>query len=373
MRVLHLSPGRIFGGVETLQVTLARHRDLHPDMEQHFGMAFDGRLADSLRSLRVPVHVFGPIRIANPASLLNGSRRLLRLLRSEDFDLAICHMPWPLVVFGPALRLARVPILFWTHTATEGRHWLERLASIYNPDFALSPSEYTGATLSNMFRNVPRRTIRYPVELPRSFDRSETIALRNEFETSLYSTVIVQATRLDPLKGHLLHIRALALLPPELPWVGWIVGGSQSSREVDYLTSLKCEAERLGIFSRLRFVGLRRDVDRVLAAADIYCQPNISTEGLPIVFAEAMYAGLPVVTTRICGFWEAIDDLCGSLVDANDPARLAAVLEELVLDPERRIQMGFNGRRRAEEMFNVEDQIAKIYGTVREVVTACES
>jgi glycosyltransferase involved in cell wall biosynthesis len=45
----------------------------------------------------------------------------------------------------------------------------------------------------------------------------------------------------------------------------------------------------------------RSDVARLLAAADIHCQPNIGPEPFGITFIEALYAGLPLVTTSIGG------------------------------------------------------------------------
>ena len=63
------------------------------------------------------------------------------------------------------------------------------------------------------------------------------------------------------------------------------------------------------------------DVPRLLAAADIHCQPNISPEPFGIAFIEALAAGLPVVTSAIGGAIEIVDDTCGRLVPASDPGR----------------------------------------------------
>ncbi len=45
MRVLHVYSGNLYGGVETLLVTLARHRDLCPEMEPHFAIRHKLRAA----------------------------------------------------------------------------------------------------------------------------------------------------------------------------------------------------------------------------------------------------------------------------------------------------------------------------------------
>ena len=57
MRVLHIHSGNLYGGVETLLVTLARHRDLAPEMESHFALCFKGRLSDAARGPPVQQHM----------------------------------------------------------------------------------------------------------------------------------------------------------------------------------------------------------------------------------------------------------------------------------------------------------------------------
>ena len=111
-------------------------------------------------------------------------------------------------------------------------------------------------------------------------------------------------------------------------------------RDTDYIDSLRAQATRLRLNDRVRFVGERADVPRLLAAADIYCQPNISPEPFGIAFIEALAAGLPVVTSAIGGAMEIVDDTCGQLVPASDPAALSAALRRLVGDPEERARLG---------------------------------
>ena len=48
MKVLHLSAGNLYGGIETLSTTMARLRHLAPGMEPEFGLCFRGRLWDEL-------------------------------------------------------------------------------------------------------------------------------------------------------------------------------------------------------------------------------------------------------------------------------------------------------------------------------------
>ena len=79
------------------------------------------------------------------------------------------------------------------------------------------------------------------------------------------------------------------------------MGGAQRGHEARYLEALRAKAAKLGIGPRVNFLGQRGDIARLLAAADIYCQPNTGPEPFGITFIEGLYAGLPVVTTAMGG------------------------------------------------------------------------
>ena len=82
-------------------------------------------------------------------------------------------------------------------------------------------------------------------------------------------------SRMEACKGHFQHLQALARLKNlRTNWVCWIVGGPQRPQEEKYFCSLKDAAEELGISGRLRFLGQRSDVPRLLAASDIFCHSH---------------------------------------------------------------------------------------------------
>ena len=80
MRVLHIAPGNLYGGVETLLVTLARFKDLCTSMEPEFAVCFEGRLSSELELTGVPVHHLGAVRTRQPLSVWRGRRHLSELL-----------------------------------------------------------------------------------------------------------------------------------------------------------------------------------------------------------------------------------------------------------------------------------------------------
>ncbi len=157
--------------------------------------------------------------------------------------------------------------------------------------------------------------------------------------------LILAVGNLYPVKDHATLLRAL----PELPGTRVAIAGRG-----DEEPNLRQLAAELGIETRVHLLGLRDDVDRLLAAADLFVQPSRS-EGLPLAVLEAMAAGLPVVATRVGGMGEAVvDGETGILVEPARPDELARALRSLLENEALRTRMGRAARARAEAEFSVE-------------------
>lgn len=116
----------------------------------------------------------------------------------------------------------------------------------------------------------------------------------------------------------------------------------------------------------IQFVGaIRQERPDYFASVDLFCYPA-SKASFGITLLEAMSAGVPVVASKIRGFTEVIrDGVDGLLVPAADPSAFATAFETLAHSPNLRIQMGENGRRRAEEFSwdRVTNRILDFYTT----------
>jgi glycosyltransferase involved in cell wall biosynthesis len=347
LRVLHLYAGNLYGGIETLLVTLARFRDLGAPMLPEFGLCFHGRLWDELKATGATVHDLGEVRFSRPWTVWRARTRLRGLLSRERFDVVVCHACWPHALFAPVARRSCVPLVFWAHDVATGSHWLEKRARRTPPDLILANSRYTASTVIQLFPAVPTEVLHSPVPSPAVIDRvAARRAVRQELD-AVHDVVILQSSRLESWKGHSLLISALHHLRAEPAWVCWMTGSAQRPHEADYLSELQAQAAAIGVSDRLRFLGHRGDLPSVLAAADIHCQPNIGPEPLGVAFIEAMYAGLPVVTTAQGGALETVDHTCGVLVPPGDAVRLADALQRLVDAPAERLRLGQAGPPRA--------------------------
>ncbi|MGH7987624.1 MAG: glycosyltransferase [Candidatus Binataceae bacterium] len=367
LRVIHVHSGNLYGGVETMLLTLARHAHLSPAVAQEFALSFDSRIAAELRESDAVVHLVGEARTRNPFNVRRARQRLRDLLARQNFDVAICHMPWAQAMFASSVRASGTPLVFWMH-GVAGRHWLERWASLHTPDLAICNSQFTATTLAKLYSKCAFDILHYPVApAPTELDTTRREQVRAEFDTPPGAVVIIQVSRMESWKGHLLHLEALGRLGDQPQWICWFAGGAQRAHEVRYLEQLRARATQLGIADKVRFLGQRADVPRLMAAADLFCQPNAGGEPFGIVFIEAMAAGLPVVTTAMGGALEVVDQSCGVLTRPDDAAELAAVLRRLINDRDERRRLGAAGPARARQLCDPATQLegfARIMGRV---------
>ncbi len=130
-------------------------------------------------------------------------------------------------------------------------------------------------------------------------------------------------------KGTLQTARALHLVPGD--FAAEFVGGGPLEPE---LRRLATRDERMTV------IGHRDDVENVLAAADVFIRYS-TTEGRSLAVLEAMAAGCAVVVSDIAANVEIIhDDDTGVVVPLGDEVALAAAVEVLLADADRRARLG---------------------------------
>ncbi|QSQ20224.1 glycosyltransferase [Pyxidicoccus parkwayensis] len=367
MRVLHVYSGNLYGGVESFLRTVAQEQALRPGLTHAFALCFEGRLADELREAGAEVHLLGAARVGRPWTVYRARAALRELLRRERYDVVLCHAIWPQALFGPVARAARVPLVFYQHDVLYGRHWLERWARATPPDLVITNSRFSAGTLAAVYPHARSRLAYCPVRALEPAAAEDRARLRAELGAGEKDAVIVQTSRMQELKGQRLLLEALGRLRQVPGWQAWVAGGAQRVEEEEYLAGLKAQAEGLGLTGRVHFLGQRSDVPRLLRAADIHCQPNISPESFGIAFVEALLAGLPVVTTAMGGPLEIVDATCGVLVPPR-PAPLAVELRKLIENPEARQRLGAAGPARAAKLCDPALYLRHLDEALRDVV-----
>lgn len=371
IKVLHVYAGNLFGGIETLLVTLARERHLYPEMEAQFALCFEGRLSEQLLSMGVKVHQLGEVKLRDPVRVMRARGRLERVILENSIDLVICHACWPQVIFGGTVKRMNKPLIFWCHDTLTGTNLLERLAKFIQPDFVIANSQYTRQHLDRVYPNIPNRVVYCPVS-PIQVENSSSVRqqVRAQIGTAVDKTVIIQVARMERWKGHSLSIAALGEIKDLDNWEYWIVGGVQRESEGSYLGALQQQVIELGLEDKVRFLGERQDVPNLLIAADVFCQPNLNPEPFGIAFIEALYVGLPIVTVAIGGGGEIVTPECGYAVEPGNISQVAIALRKLIEHSIDRQHFSTAAIERAIELCDPQQQLGEIDRIGREL---CQS
>lgn len=168
--------------------------------------------------------------------------------------------------------------------------------------------------------------------------------------------LIVAAGRLADAKNYPLLIEALAVLRRTVPARLLILG--QGERE----TALRKQVSRLELGDAVVFCGFQRNPWKFIACADVFALSS-RYEGFGNVLIEAMACGVPVVATSSPGTREIVNNgVDGLLVDAHEPATLAAALQRILVDHALRQRMSQEARRSAQRF--ALPAIATAYGRV---------
>ncbi|HUP39256.1 MAG TPA: glycosyltransferase [Vicinamibacterales bacterium] len=352
--------------METFLLTLARFRALAPSMDMWVALTSDGRIAAELRSAGVPVTILGEARISRPLAVRRARRALASLLSTDRPDVVVCHQAWPLALFGPVVTRRSIALVLWMHMAAS-RRWLDRIAWRVRPGTVVCNSRFTASTLPKTRARI--ELVYAPVDVgasdavrlkPDPASGSGFDLRRVRLQADRRPLVIVQVSRMEPLKGHRVLLDALGRLRDHSGWTCRLAGGAQRPHEARYMASLRTQAAALGIADRVEFLGDRSDVPSLLASADIYCQPNIKPDAFGLSVIEAMVAGLPVVTSSIGGAKEIVDETCGVLVAPRDAAALASQLSALLDNRAHRERLGSHGPERARGLCDPAVQMPRI-------------
>ncbi|MGI9486100.1 MAG: glycosyltransferase family 4 protein [Geminicoccaceae bacterium] len=133
-------------------------------------------------------------------------------------------------------------------------------------------------------------------------------------------------------KGVYELIESVTLLRDEFPNLTLLMGGDGHEME-----KMKAWAEKLGVTDQVLFPGYIRghDKTRAFAEASIFILPSFFWEGLPNAAIEAMGSGLPIISTKVAGLPEVMDDPDnGFFLDEVTPQDIAEKVRTMLRDPD---------------------------------------
>src|SRR5438105_1539671 len=283
--------------------------------------AFPG---DELRKLSVDLR---DLPFHRPAL---AARTLLAHALEERPDLVHLHFVRPYSPLVVAAGASGAKVIVHDHISLVPRTGLRQTfklarGKLLNPlvDLRLAVSEHAASTVRDAHGVPPERVrvVENSVELSR-FRSGDRARVRDEMRVG-GAKIVVSVARLEEEKGGAVLLRAFARVGGDAHLA--LVGSG--SREHAW----RRLASDLRIGFRVHFLGLRNDVEDVLAASDLVVVPSQWEEAFGLAVIEAMAAGKPVVVTRSGAMPGMVGD-AGVVVPNHDLDALASAIREMLVD-----------------------------------------
>jgi len=342
-----------WGGAQKMQVFLAEQLNAH-NVEltvASLNASADSPVPEFLRQHGARVVIFSFPKFLSIRSFWG----LYNFIRREKFDLIHAHLTYA-NIFGTLIgRMTGTPVIASLRTAGYDpryhrplRQFIETVVVKYGAQRIMANGQVVAELGSKRF--APRRIDVIPnaIALPEPLPIEERTALRTKLTGDAARPIVISVGRLDLPKGFPDLLEAFDVVRKTHPCAALLLVGDGPLRG-----QLDRQTVELGLEGHVFLLGQRDDVGTLLEASDIYVTSS-HWEGLPVSVLEAMAAGLPVIATTVGELPYLVVRQAGSLVPPRQPERLAAEINNLLLNPERMESMGAAGREHIRKNFSPE-------------------
>jgi glycosyltransferase involved in cell wall biosynthesis len=341
------------------------HRPVHIDVSD----SLPDVIAEDVRKRERGIQFFSKILVYN---YLSASKMVSELVRRDEFkyDLVVAH-DWLSAIAGISVKKELgLPLVFHVHSTEKGR-------TLGNGSEVVSSMERRGAQIADLIV-----TVSYAMQdelVKAGFPAEKTRVCYNGVDPEKYSLQRIGKEKVMEVKqryglgendllvlfiGRLVWIKGVDKLVRAMPHVLQkvpnaklvIVGLGDMQKYLERLVHIL----NLQDVVKFRFEFLPEE-ERIVhyAACDVAVYPSLY-EPFGIVTLEAMSMEKPVVVggAGVSGMREIVvinsPDQCGFHINPNDPADIAWGIVNSIQDPERKAQLGRNGRKRVLEQFTWE-------------------
>ncbi|MDP3790621.1 MAG: lipopolysaccharide heptosyltransferase II [Candidatus Omnitrophota bacterium] len=356
MNILQILPSLEVGGVETGTIDLARY--LVKKCHKVIVISGGGRLVRELDKMGAR-HYTLPVGKKSIFNMIRMVRAVADIIKNEDIDIVHVRSRVPALIAFIASRMTNRVFM----TTAHGYYKKSFMSSVMGwGRFVIVPSNIIAKHMVSDF-GVPHDRIRF---IPRGVDLTR-FKFRNPKTHSSKGFTVGMISRITPLKGHAYFIKAISLLYRKIPNLKVVIVGSAPKEK--YKEDLDLLVRRLGLANIVQFVGAKEDIPSVMKDLDCLVSATITPEAFGRSIVEAQASGVPVVSTRVGGVVDIIEDnKTGLFCDAQDPRDMADKISRLYQDRALWEEFVIQGRKRVEDNFNLDLMMTKTISVYEEAL-----
>jgi Glycosyltransferase len=297
MRVLHVINNLIVGGAESLLVAMLPLIKKQVDVEVLLLVDTDSSLREKLKESNINILELSNRQLYNPLIIL----KLISILKNYSVVHVHLFPSMYYVAIAKLLGRSHVKLVFTEHSTSNRRlkSWLFRLMDrlIYlNYSKVICITPQVSKVLIDFGVNKDTLEIIYNgIDLDK-FSNAERYN-RGELGYDDRDIILVMVAAFRREKNHGLVIRSLSELGPRYKLM--LVGDGYMRSQIE------SEVNELNLGDRVKFLGNRSDVERILKTCDIGVLSS-HWEGFGLAAVEAMASGLPLVASDVPGLAEVV-------------------------------------------------------------------
>lgn len=326
-----------------------------------------GEFAEQLRRDGIPSVVIPlpPLRFIRAVDILETVLRIKTLIRHRGIRILHTDGPRNTLYAGLTAKLTRVPLVWHIRSSDRDRYdgMLSRLC-----DRMILVSDALRHRFQGKANSGKLIVIHNGIPLDQGTPDIEHTAgkIRSDLNIGGDTILIIQAARIDPMKGQHHLIEACAELGSRIPFKLLLMGEITDS---DYHRRCRGIIDQAGLTDSVIFTGHIEDMTPHYLSADIVVLASPSSEAFSRSILEAMAAAKPVIATDIGGNREAvIDGVTGFIVPPADKTALSGRIMQLAMDETLRARMGEAAKARVHRMFCIENNVRETETVYRDLL-----
>lgn len=300
------------------------------------------------------------VRFSNTPIGFGWSGKIRRIIENEKPDVINIHTPVPGLGDIASFAGRDIPQVVTYHTGSMRKgNYLDALILPYERIMLASMLRRARAVIcsSDFVRaNFLKKYAKKSETITPGVDADLFAPAADRLKRSREVLFVANLEKGQEYKGLKTLLDAMKILQKSIPDIKLIVAGDGSLRS-EYENYALQNGLRANVKFRGRLEG--EELLRSYREASVFSLPT-ANDSQPLVILEAMAAGLPVVSTRIGGIPDMVEDsIEGFLIGPNEPRSLADKISLLLRDPQLREKFAKAARARAMRDFSWQERMRR--------------